>query len=95
MKKAIIHFIEDIKQNLESIKSWDIRSNLNEEEVEFALTLIECQSENESNHVIIDDIVKKLNIRNTLKLESTLDDFVKRGILSSKIHMGKKYYHAI
>ncbi|MDH5401457.1 MAG: hypothetical protein OEY49_03105 [Candidatus Heimdallarchaeota archaeon] len=94
INKALDFFFNYIDREIDSILSFDVRLELNEEENEIALAIIECQSESIAEQVTIEEIAKKLNMRNLTNIEKILNKFVERGILSRKITQELVYYHA-
>ena len=94
INKALDSFFDTIHGNLESIKSFDVRSTLNQEELKVAKYFLKCQEESYSEEVTLDKLATKMGERNIVKLTETIEDFVLRGLVSKLVIDNEVTYHA-
>jgi len=94
VNKALEHYLEYIDSKFGSIKEFDIRAQLNEEELEIALEFLQCQEEDPANQVTLLSLMKITKRRNEKMIRSVLDGFCERGLLSYMDSQGVRYYSA-
>ncbi len=94
VNKALENFFNQIDNSLESILSFDIRAELNDEELEIAMAFLECQENSELEQATAQDVANQLNRRNLSQIDDVLNSFVDRGMLSKLIFKGDQYFHA-
>ena len=94
INRALDDYFIKIESQIESLLSFDVRSELNEEELEIALAFLDCQEASFSQQVTTEEVAIKMNKRNVQGITSILDAFVEKGVLSKITSQSKIYYHA-
>ena len=94
VNKSLEAYFNHIENSIESILSFDVRAELNEEELEIAMGSLECQEKSYAEQFTAEEVATALNRRNVEVIEETLDGFVHRGILSKIHHKAEFFYHA-
>ncbi|MHA2250536.1 MAG: hypothetical protein ACXAD7_09240 [Candidatus Kariarchaeaceae archaeon] len=94
VNKSLENYFDLIENKIESILSFDVRSELNEEELEISMAFLDCQEASFKEQVTSEDVAKKLNRRNVGNITDILESFVYRGILSKIVHKSDFLYHA-
>ena len=94
VNKALENFFDTVDSSVQSIMSFDIRSDLKDQELNIAMALIECQESSYQHQVTVQDVADHMKKRKLKDIESILESFVSRGILSRLVHSGTIYYHA-
>lgn len=94
VNKAIDEYIKKIERENQSIMNFDVRRDLQGEELNLAMAFIECQEENTAQQVTVEALANKMGKRNYEGIKEVLESFIERGILDKLVHEGKLYYHA-
>lgn len=94
IKKALDYFIDSIRSDMPSIQDFDVRATLTDDEATVAMAIIEVQAQAATKMFTLDELMAYLQTRNHRKINTIVEGFVDRLILSKQVVKGVIYYHA-
>ncbi|MHA1331206.1 MAG: hypothetical protein ACTSR2_09025 [Candidatus Hodarchaeales archaeon] len=95
INRAIIHYVNKIKEDMDSLADWDFRSTLSDEQRQVAIAILKVQiDEKKLTGVLVDDLVKETDF-SPEKISEILEYFVTQDLVVVTTLKNKKYYSAV
>ncbi|MHA1971900.1 MAG: hypothetical protein ACTSW1_02835 [Candidatus Hodarchaeales archaeon] len=95
INRAIIHYVNKIKEDMDSLADWDFRSTLSDEQRQVAIAILKVQiDEKKLTGVLVDDLVKETDF-SPEKISKILEYFVTQDLVVVTTLKNKKYYSAV
>ena len=95
INRAIIFYVNKIKEDVSSLADWEFRSSLTDEQRKVAIAILKLQiDEKKLTGVLIEDLTKETEF-SPHKIAEILDYFVNQDLVVVTTLKNKKYYSAV